>query len=116
MIGLVTTVADPQPQVVHRAGGAMDLLHIGIGHLAVPAGHLQGAVSQQPLQAEHVTPVAEVADSGGVSQRMGRDAHAGDTGFASVIDHASPDGILGHAAAVPAEENLIQVGECRLGP
>jgi len=105
-----------QLKVIHGAGAAVHPLHVRVGHLAVTAGHLQGTVAQQPLQAEDIAPVAQEIDGGGVAQGMGRAAHPAQSGLAPVAHHHHLHPVYGHGPAVPGEEDLVDAGHGGPGP
>jgi hypothetical protein len=62
----------PEIQIVDRTGGEMRLLDVGISQLAVPAGHFQVGMPQQPLQGEHIAAVSQEGDGSRVAQRVRR--------------------------------------------
>jgi hypothetical protein len=85
------------------------LLYVHIGQLAVVAGHLQAGVPQQPLQAEHVAPVAQEADGCGVAQGMRRDADAGYAGPLAVAHHPVLDMAFSKPASISGKEQEVAV-------
>jgi hypothetical protein len=48
----------------------MRLLNVHLGQASVVLHHLEGVVPQQPLQAEHVSPAAQLGDGKGVPEAM----------------------------------------------
>ena len=91
----------------------MRLLDVGISQLAVPAGHFQVRMPQQPLQGEHIAAVSQEGDGSRVAQRVRRASDPRKSGFPAFPSHDFLHPPPGQRPAVVRQEKKIAFGPGR---